>query len=93
MKLEIQILEARNRILGVEHPHTIIAIIKFAATYKCLGKHTDGEKLHIQAQEVQSRVFEGEHSHKINTISKVEEVQETQVLDTRTTVPEEETSD
>ena len=32
-KLEMQVLDARNRILGMEHPDTINAIADLAATY------------------------------------------------------------
>jgi hypothetical protein len=32
-KLEIQVLDARNRILGVEHPDTINAMANLAITY------------------------------------------------------------
>jgi hypothetical protein len=85
----MQVLDARNRILGVEHPDTIRAMIGLASTYYKLGKYTEGEKLQIQAQEAQSRVFGDEHSCKIKTMPNVEDAQDTQVLDARSTVPEE----
>jgi len=39
--LDIQVLDARNRILGVEHPNTINALANLASTYDELGKHTE----------------------------------------------------
>jgi tetratricopeptide (TPR) repeat protein len=92
-KLEMQVLDARNRILGVEHPDTINTMANLAVTYQNLGKYREGEKLQIQAQEAQSRVFEEEHSHKIKTIPNVVCAQDTAVLDKRSIVPKEETSD
>ncbi|KIJ93719.1 hypothetical protein K443DRAFT_684247 [Laccaria amethystina LaAM-08-1] len=99
-KLKIQVLDGRCRILGVEHPHTIRAMGDLASTYYNLGKYTEGEKLQIQAQEAQSRVFGEEdsvtnhpHSHKMKTMPNVKDAQDTQVLDARSTVPEEETLD
>ena len=91
--MEIQVLGARNRILGVEHPHTITTTINLAATYKCLGEYTEGEKLQIQAQEAQSRHFGGEHFHTIKTMSNVQETLETEVLNARSTAPEKEILD
>ena len=56
-KLEIQVLNARNRILGVQHPHTILAMKNLAATLRSLGKYKEAEKLVIQAQGVKSGVI------------------------------------
>ena len=46
-KLDIQVLDASNRILGVEHPDTIHAMANLASTYQHLGKYTDAEQLDI----------------------------------------------
>jgi tetratricopeptide (TPR) repeat protein len=92
-KLEIQVFNGRCRILGVEHPDTIRAMRDLASTYYKLGKYTEGEKLQIQAQEAQSRVFGEDHSHKTKTTPNIEDAQDTQVFDARSTVPEEEISD
>ncbi|KIJ97535.1 hypothetical protein K443DRAFT_9810 [Laccaria amethystina LaAM-08-1] len=91
-KLEIQVLNARNKIIEVKHPGTIMAIANLAATCRNLGKHTGGEELQIQGQQAQSRALGGEHPDKTKTMSNVEQAQETQVLDGRSTVYEEETS-
>ena len=66
----------------------ITAMTNLAATYKCLGRHTEGEKLQIQAQEAQSRVFAGEHFHKIHTMYNVKECQESQVPDAWSILPD-----
>ena len=46
-KLEIHVLDARNRILGVEHPDTVYAMANLASTYRHLGKYTEAAKLDI----------------------------------------------
>ena len=89
-KLEIQALDARNRILGVEHPDTIIAMVDLASTYRSLRKYTEAEKLETQAYELKNRVLGAESSHTIITMANVQEAQEIQVLDTGSTVPGEE---
>jgi len=92
-ELDIQVPDARTRILGVEHPDTVKAMENLAAMYQNLGKYTEGEKLQIQAQEAQSQVFGGEYPHKIMTMPNVKDAQDTEVLDARSTIPEEETLD
>ena len=86
-KLEIQVLDARRRILGVEHPHTILAMDNLAATLKCLGKYTEAEQLVIQAQEVKRRVPESESPYIVVDVADAQEAQKTQLLDLKSTEP------
>jgi len=44
----MKVLDARNRILGVEHPDTITAMANLAATYQKFGKYTEAEKLQMK---------------------------------------------
>jgi hypothetical protein len=46
--LEIEVLDERTKILGVEHLDTIIAMANLASTNGDLGKYTEAEKLEIQ---------------------------------------------
>ena len=46
--MEIQILNVRNRIFGVEHPDTIHAMANLATTHRHLEKYTEAEKLEIE---------------------------------------------
>ena len=46
--MQIEVLVARNKILGVEHPDTINAMGNLAMTYGDLGKYTEAEKLNLQ---------------------------------------------
>ena len=51
-KLQIKVLNARKRILGVEHPYTIQAMENLAAILQSLQKDKESFKLVIQAQNV-----------------------------------------
>jgi hypothetical protein len=89
-KLEIQVLDARNRIFGLEHPHTILAMEYLAATLRCLGKYIEAENLVIPALKVKSRVPAAEFLYIIATVANVQGAQETQLLHAQSTGPEEE---
>ena len=54
--LEIQVLGARSRILGVQHPDTILAMDSLAATLRSLGKYQEAEKLVIQSNAAMANV-------------------------------------
>ena len=56
-KLEIKVLDARNRILGVEHPDMLRALGNLAITYKCLGKYREAEKLEIQVLDARNGII------------------------------------
>jgi hypothetical protein len=65
-KLQIQVLDARNRILGVEHPDTILTMGNLASTYRELGKYTEAEKLEIQVLDARNRILGVEHPDTIS---------------------------
>jgi len=60
-KLEIQVLNARNKTLGEEHPDTISAKENLASTYSGLGKYTEAEKLKIQVLHARNKILGEEH--------------------------------
>jgi hypothetical protein len=59
--LEIEVLDKRNKILGVEHPDTIFAMANLASTYRNLGKYTEAEKLEMQVLDASDRILGVEH--------------------------------
>jgi len=65
--LYIEVLDKRNKILGVEHPDTISAMAHLAATYQNLGKYIDAEKLKMQVLYARSRILGVEHPNTITT--------------------------
>jgi hypothetical protein len=60
-KFQIQLLDARSRTLGEEHPATISAMSSIAITYKSLGKYADAEKLQIKVLDLINRLLGEEH--------------------------------
>ena len=68
-KFQIQVLDARSRLLGEEHPATIWAMGNLAATYESLGKYADAEKLKTQALDMRTRLFGEEHLDTIGAIN------------------------
>ena len=47
--LKKQFMAATNRILGIEHPNTIVAMGNLATIYESLAKYIEAEKLGKQA--------------------------------------------
>jgi len=85
-KLNIQVLDARNRIFGVDHPETINAMENLATTYQNLGNYAEAEKLEAQAHELKRRVPGAGFPHEIITMANVQDAQDIQVLDAGSTV-------
>ena len=66
--LQVQVLDRRNGILGVEHPDTINAMENLATTYGSLGKYREAEKLEIQVLDARNRILGEEHLDTINAM-------------------------
>ncbi|KIK05193.1 hypothetical protein K443DRAFT_642438, partial [Laccaria amethystina LaAM-08-1] len=58
-EFQIQVLDARSRIIGEEHPGTISAMGHLAHTYERLGKYADAEELQIKVLDLRN-IFLGE---------------------------------
>ena len=63
-----EVLGARNKILGVEHSHTIHAMADLAVIYQDLGKYTEAEKLGIQVVDARNRILGVDHPDTILAI-------------------------
>ena len=67
--LEIEVLDARSRILGVEHPDTIRAMSNLAVTYQYSGKYTEAEKPEMQVLDARNRILAVEHLDSIRAMA------------------------
>ena len=47
-KVEVEVLEQRRRVLGMDHPDTIMAAANLAATYRAQGRYGEAEKLEVE---------------------------------------------
>ena len=65
---QIQVLDARSRTLGEEHPGTISAMGELASTYESLGKYADAEKLQIKVLDLQNKYLGKEHPYTIGAM-------------------------
>ena len=60
-------LEIRERVLGGEHPYTLISRNNLAETLRALGDLTGARKLHEQNLEIYDRVLEAQHPHALTS--------------------------
>jgi Tetratricopeptide repeat len=66
--MEFQVMEARKRVLGEEHPETLSAMVKLALTYRSVGLWKEVEKLEIQVMEARKRTLGEEHPETLSAI-------------------------
>jgi tetratricopeptide (TPR) repeat protein len=67
--LDSQILEIRRRVLGPEHPETLLSMSNLAADYHEQGRFSQAEALGSQAMEIRRRVLGPEHPDTLMTMS------------------------
>ncbi len=69
--LEVQVLEARKKILGQEHPFTLTSMNNLASTYCHHGRWTEAEVLQVQGQEVRKKVLGQEHPNRLQIMAQL----------------------
>jgi tetratricopeptide (TPR) repeat protein len=60
-KLEVQVMQMRNRVLGEEHPDTLSAMGNLAGTYSDQGHWKEAEELQVQVMQINKRILGEEH--------------------------------
>ena len=68
-ELEVRVMEARKRVLGEEHPDTLVSIGNLASTYRGQGRWTEAEELEVQVMEVMKRVLGEEHPDTLRSMN------------------------
>ena len=56
-ELEMQVVETGKRVLGEEHPDTLISMGNLASTYRNQGRWDEAEELEVQVMETSKRVL------------------------------------
>jgi hypothetical protein len=56
-KLQVQLLELNERVLGAEHPNTLGNISNLATNYMSQGRSKEAEELQVQLLELNMRVI------------------------------------
>ena len=60
-QLGMKVLEARRRLLGAEHPDTLVSMRALGVLYRVEGRYAEAEPLLTKALETQRRVLGNEH--------------------------------
>ena len=56
-KLQVQVMETRKTVFGLEHPDTLNVMGSLASTYNNQGRWTEAEKLDVQVMETRKTVL------------------------------------
>lgn len=57
----MQVMEARERTLGGEHPDTLTAKANLAVIYRNQGRWKEAEQIELQVMEAREKMLGGEH--------------------------------
>ena len=60
-QLEVQVMDMRKKLLGAEHPDTLISMGNLASTYRNQGRWNVAEQLEIQVMNMRKKLFGAEH--------------------------------
>lgn len=69
-ELNVQVLEGRQRILGEDHPHTLLSLNHLATTYINQERYEEADELEVQVMG-RKRVLGDEHPDTLMSMSKV----------------------
>ena len=70
-QLVIQVMEMRMKLLGAEHPHSLISMADLAITYWSQGRWNNAEQLEVQVMEMRKKLLGVEHP---DTLSSMENI-------------------
>ncbi|KAF5850099.1 hypothetical protein GGP41_002293 [Bipolaris sorokiniana] len=62
-KLDVEVMKARKRVLGDEHPNTLFSMNNLASTYSSQGLWGKAKELQVQVMEARKRVLSDEHPY------------------------------
>ncbi|KAH7379370.1 kinesin light chain [Phaeosphaeria sp. MPI-PUGE-AT-0046c] len=67
--LEVQVLQTRKRVLGDEHPDTLLSMATLASTFRDDGRWKEAEDLEVQVLQSRKRVLGEEHPETLRSIA------------------------
>ena len=67
-QLKVQVMDMRNKLLGAEHPETLVSMEDLARTYQDQGRWNEAEKLLIQVMDKSKELLGAEHPDTITTM-------------------------
>ncbi len=77
-ELELQVMETMKRVLGEEHPDTLISMGNLAATYRNQGRWKEAEELEMQVMKMRKRILGEEHPHTLISIGNLASIYQNQ---------------
>jgi hypothetical protein len=75
-RIEREVLEARKRVLGAEHPDTLTSANNLAASLADQGKYAEAERMLHAALASHRRLLGPAHPYTLRTASSLENVRE-----------------
>jgi tetratricopeptide (TPR) repeat protein len=69
LRLGTKLPEMGRRLLGAEHPQTMVSMHNPAVTYENLGRLTEALKMYEECLEIRKNVFEPEHSDTLTSMN------------------------
>ena len=59
--LEVQVMNMRKKVLGREHPYTLLDMESLAGTYRSQGRWNKAEQLEVQVIDIRKKMLGEEH--------------------------------
>ena len=54
-------MDMRKKLLGPEHPHTLLSMGSLASTYRNQGRWNEAEQLELQVMDIRKKLLDAEH--------------------------------
>ena len=67
-QLGVQVLDMRKKVLGAEHPDTLISMGNLASIYSSQGGWNEAEQLEVQVLDMRKKVLGAEHSDTLTSM-------------------------
>ena len=67
-KLQVQVMDMRKKVLGAEHPHTLLSMGNLADTYRNQGRWNEAEQLEVQVMDMRKKLLGAEHPDTLSSM-------------------------
>jgi tetratricopeptide (TPR) repeat protein len=68
-ELHVQVMQTRKRVLGDDHPDTLISMVNLALTYSNQGRWKEAEELEVQVMQTEKRLLGDEHPDTLTSMA------------------------
>ncbi|KAF8799504.1 hypothetical protein BYT27DRAFT_7120329 [Phlegmacium glaucopus] len=67
-QLKLQVMDMRKKVLGAEHPDTLMSMGNLANTYCDQGRWSEAEQLVVQVMDMRKKVLGADHPHTLRSM-------------------------